>query len=206
MFSPSEILGPGGRIAARLPNYEHRAEQLAMAEAVDRAIREKHHLVVEAGTGVGKSFAYLVPAILAAAGQEPPSPSAADPSDDDAPAAGKSSPQCRVVISTHTISLQEQLMQKDLPLLNSVIPLEFSAVLVKGRGNYLSLRRLANAMSRANGLFNDHEEFDELQQLFAWSKDCRTFSYRTSRRLPWRHSTRLPLHQAASPGATRDTE
>ena len=70
MLSPSEILGPGGRIAARLPNYEHRGEQLAMAEAVDRAIREKHHLVVEAGTGVGKSFAYLVPAILAAAGQQ----------------------------------------------------------------------------------------------------------------------------------------
>ena len=69
MLSPSEILGPGGRIAARLPNYEHRDEQLAMAEAVDHAIREKHHLVVEAGTGVGKSFAYLVPAILAVAGE-----------------------------------------------------------------------------------------------------------------------------------------
>ena len=70
MFSPSEILGPGGRIAARLPNYEHRGEQLAMAEAVHRAIRQQHHLVVEAGTGVGKSFAYLVPAILAAGGQQ----------------------------------------------------------------------------------------------------------------------------------------
>ncbi len=70
MLSPSEILGPGGRIAARLPNYEHRGEQLAMAEAVDRAIREKHHLAVEAGTGVGKSFAYLVPAILAVAGEK----------------------------------------------------------------------------------------------------------------------------------------
>ena len=61
--SPSEILGPGGH-AARLPNYEHRGEQLAMAEAVDRAIRQKHHLAVEAGTGVGKGFAYLVPAIF----------------------------------------------------------------------------------------------------------------------------------------------
>ncbi len=70
MLSSKEILGPGGRIAARLPNYEHRSQQLDMAEAVDRAIRGQHHLVVEAGTGVGKSFAYLVPAILAAAGRQ----------------------------------------------------------------------------------------------------------------------------------------
>ena len=70
MLSPAEILGPGGRIAARLPNYEHRDEQLAMAEAVAAAIAKRHHLVVEAGTGVGKSFAYLVPAILAAAGRQ----------------------------------------------------------------------------------------------------------------------------------------
>ena len=75
MFTPAEILGPSGRIAARLTNYEARAEQLQMAEAVDRAIREKHHLVVEAGTGVGKSFAYLVPAILAAAGEQRKAPS-----------------------------------------------------------------------------------------------------------------------------------
>ena len=184
MLSPSEILGPGGRIAARLPNYEHRGEQLAMAEAVDRAIRERHHLVVEAGTGVGKSFAYLVPAILAAAGQqreaegaesdvedgdEGDSPILAPQKSGQSPAQGQSA--CRVVISTHTISLQEQLMQKDLPLLNSVIPLEFSAVLVKGRSNYLSLRRLANAMNRAAGLFSDPEEFDELQRLHAWSKE-----------------------------------
>src|SRR5207249_5002677 len=59
----------------------------------------------------------------------------------------------RVVVATHTISLQEQLIQKDLPLLNAVIPLEFSAVLVKGRGNYLSKRRLANALDRAQGMF-----------------------------------------------------
>ena len=70
MYTPAQILGPAGRIAARLTHYEHRPEQLAMAEAVDRALREKHHLVVEAGTGVGKSFAYLVPAILAAAGEQ----------------------------------------------------------------------------------------------------------------------------------------
>jgi len=154
MFSPTDILGPGGRIAARLPNYEHRAEQLAMADAVDRTIREKHHLVVEAGTGVGKSFAYLAPAILAVAGEKK--------SDDEEPR--------RVVISTHTISLQEQLMHKDLPLLNSVIPLEFSAVLVKGRGNYLSLRRLHAALGRAAGLFSSEEEFEQLRGLSAWAE------------------------------------
>ena len=160
MLSPSDILGPGGRIAARLKDYERRGEQLAMAEAVDRALREKHHLVVEAGTGVGKSFAYLVPAILAVAGEKPPADG--DAADDSAR---------RVVVSTHTISLQEQLMHKDLPLLNSVIPLEFSAVLVKGRGNYLSLRRLEAALGRAAGLFHDPDEFDQLRQIRDWSRE-----------------------------------
>jgi ATP-dependent DNA helicase DinG len=65
-LTAADILGPGGRIAARLANYEHRPQQLEMAEAVARAIAGKRHLVAEAGTGVGKSFAYLVPAILAA--------------------------------------------------------------------------------------------------------------------------------------------
>ena len=65
-LSAADILGPTGRIAARLQNYEHRPQQLEMADAVARAIGEKKHLVAEAGTGVGKSFAYLVPAILAA--------------------------------------------------------------------------------------------------------------------------------------------
>src|SRR5450432_2476943 len=124
-LTAADILGPEGRIAARLPNYEQRPQQLAMAEAVAQAIREKKHLVAEAGTGVGKSFAYLVPAILAAT--EPPAEGATDP---------PRSP--RIVVSTHTISLQEQLISKDLPLLNAVIPREFSAVLVKGRRNYLS--------------------------------------------------------------------
>ncbi len=69
-LDPVSILGPGGAIARRLPSYEHREEQLAMAEAVARAIERPGHLVVEAGTGVGKSFAYLVPAIQATADPE----------------------------------------------------------------------------------------------------------------------------------------
>ncbi|MFM7073492.1 MAG: helicase, partial [Planctomycetota bacterium] len=66
MLTPSDILGPAGRIAARLKNYEHRSQQVEMAEAVAGALRDGRHLIVEAGTGVGKSFGYLVPAILRA--------------------------------------------------------------------------------------------------------------------------------------------
>ncbi len=155
MLAPAEILGPSGRIAARLTNYEHRDEQLAMADAVADAIENRHHLVVEAGTGVGKSFAYLVPAILAVCEKN-------QGSDDEE--------RRRVVISTHTISLQEQLLGKDLPLLRSVMPTEFTAVLVKGRHNYISLRRMKNAMSRAAGLFSEEEEYEQLRQIEAWSR------------------------------------
>ena len=141
MPSPAEILGPKGRIAARMPNYEHRPQQLAMAEAADEAIRKERHLIVEAGTGVGKSFAYLVPAVLATGG-----------------AGTEEDPTRRVVVSTHTISLQEQLIGKDLPFLAAVMPQEFTAVLVKGRGNYLSRRRLSGALKRAQSLFFQDEE------------------------------------------------
>lgn len=157
-LTASSILGSDGRVAQRLANYEDRPQQLEMAEAVERAIAAGKHLVVEAGTGVGKSFAYLTPAILAAT-----TPPPAD-APDDAPAK-------RVVISTHTISLQEQLIAKDLPLLNSVIPRDFSSVLVKGRGNYLSLRRLGSAMKRANSLFNKDEEFAQLREIDQWAGD-----------------------------------
>ena len=90
-----------------------------MAQAVTQAIERAGHLVVEAGTGVGKSFAYLVPAIQAAVELKK-----------------------KVVVSTHTIALQEQLINKDIPFLRSVMKDEFTAVLVKGRSNYISLRRL----------------------------------------------------------------
>ena len=116
IVNSQEILGDGGLIAKRLENYEERKQQLEMADAVARAINEKKHLIVEAGTGVGKSFGYLVPAILSL--QE----------NQETKDGGKR----RIIVSTHTISLQEQLIEKDIPLLNSVIPLEFSAVLAKG--------------------------------------------------------------------------
>src|SRR5580765_2678267 len=141
------ILGPEGAIARRLADkYEHRPQQLEMAEAVERAFAEGHHLLVEAGTGVGKSFAYLLPAI------------------DFAVRTKK-----RVVISTHTISLQEQLIDKDIPLIQSVYPNEFSAVLVKGRSNYLCQRRLEQARGRQNFLFEHDKQLESLWTIEDWT-------------------------------------
>jgi ATP-dependent DNA helicase DinG len=141
------ILGPDGAIARRLAEkYEHRPQQLEMAAAVERAFAEGHHLMVEAGTGVGKSFAYLLPAI------------------DYAVRTKK-----RVVISTHTISLQEQLIDKDIPLLRSVYPDEFTAVLVKGRSNYLCQRRLQQARSRQSFLFDEQRQLDSLWTIEDWA-------------------------------------
>jgi ATP-dependent DNA helicase DinG len=157
-----DILGPGGSISRRLPRYETRPEQLQMAEAVSASLASSQHLLAEAGTGVGKSFAYLVPAILFATEGE---------SEDIAEDGTVKKRNRRVVISTHTISLQEQLINKDLPLLNSVIPREFSSVLVKGRGNYLSLRRMQQASGRATALFGSEEELKQLQTIRRWSAD-----------------------------------
>src|SRR5262249_23951173 len=116
--------------------------------AVAKAIGDKSHLLVEAGTGTGKSFAYLVPAILAAL----------------------DNPECKVVISTHTIGLQEQLITKDIPFLQKVIQTPIKVTLVKGRGNYLSKRRLEVAQQKSNQLLVDVREVDELQVLARWSK------------------------------------
>lgn len=148
-----EILGQDGLIAKRLPNYEERRQQLEMADAVAEAIRAKKHLIVEAGTGVGKSFGYLVPAILSLQENQE----------------SKDGGKRRIVVSTHTISLQEQLIQKDVPLLNSIIPLEFSAVLAKGRGNYISLRRLKQALKRSDSLFSTDEQVSQVQDLREWA-------------------------------------
>lgn len=139
-------MGPGGRIARQLANYETRPQQLEMAEAVATAFASRQHLIVEAGTGVGKSFAYLVPAIehvLEHGG--------------------------RAVISTHTIALQEQLMFKDIPFLRTVLERDFSAVLVKGRSNYLGLRRLARASSRQDLLFETTDDLAELHMIENWA-------------------------------------
>lgn len=142
----ADMLGPDGMIARCLPGYEHRPEQLEMATAVEKAFEQKHHLLVEAGTGVGKSFAYLIPAIQRAITK------------------GE-----RVVVSTHTIALQEQIIQKDIPFLQANMPEEFIAVLVKGRGNYLSIRRLKQSSERQKMLLAIHPQLQELWRIEDWA-------------------------------------
>jgi ATP-dependent DNA helicase DinG len=122
-----------------------------MANAVARAIAQSRHLMVEAGTGVGKSFAYVVPAILEAAAD----------------------PKSRIVVSTHTISLQEQLIHKDIPFLQKVMPKPFTAVLVKGRSNYLSLRRLRVARQRMNLLLSEDAALRQLTDIGRWARETR---------------------------------
>jgi ATP-dependent DNA helicase DinG len=147
-MSITSILGPGGAVARQLTPYEPRPQQLAMAEAVAAAVADRKHLMVEAGTGVGKSFAYLVPAILAATADK----------------------DSKVVVSTHTISLQEQLIKKDIPFLQKVLPGQFKGVLVKGRSNYLSLRRLRVAQQRMGALLAEENAVRQLTTIGRWSR------------------------------------
>jgi ATP-dependent DNA helicase DinG len=131
--------------------FEVREQQRHMALAVRDALKNHRHLVVEAGTGVGKSFAYLIPAILHAIEKN-----------------------VKVVVSTHTIALQEQLIRKDIPRLAEFLP-EFSAVLVKGRSNYVSLRRFEFAFSQSHTLFDDEDEgFTQLEKISDWLADPNT--------------------------------
>src|SRR6187401_1522809 len=134
-----DILARSGPLASVLgENFEPRPEQVQMASAVAAAMESHGRLLVEAGTGVGKSFAYLVPAILRAVLNKE-----------------------RVVIATNTIALQEQLVEKDIPLLKGTIDkwglgagaAELIPVLVKGRSNYVSIRRLKLASQRQDSLF-----------------------------------------------------
>ncbi|MCC7146185.1 MAG: DEAD/DEAH box helicase [Phycisphaeraceae bacterium] len=153
-FDPLKIIAPDGPIARRLGGqYEHRPEQAGMIQAVDEALEHRQTLLIEAGTGVGKSFAYLLPAIKQIV---------------DSHQEGQR--RKRVVISTHTIALQEQLIQKDIPLLQAVMEEEFSAVLVKGRGNYVSIRRLHQAWERQQQLFFEPEALRSLQVVLEWSR------------------------------------
>ena len=146
----SWFLGPAGPVAAGLSEYEPRAEQIEMARAIGKAFGQKKHLVVEAGTGVGKSFAYLVPAIAEAVEKKQ-----------------------KVAVSTYTISLQEQLIRKDIPFLQRISEVEFTAVLAKGRGNYFCYRRYEQALKRQATLFNEHSHYEALEELGRWSLQTR---------------------------------
>lgn len=139
IFSPDGLL-------SRASNFEYRPQQQEMAVAVAEALEKRDHLVVEAGTGVGKSLGYLIPAILFAVAQ------------------GK-----KAIISTHTINLQEQLTQKDLPMLAAVLPVKFNYTMLKGRQNYLCTRRLHKAMVQTDSLFTSPESA-ELKRIWDWSK------------------------------------
>ncbi|MDH4007669.1 MAG: DEAD/DEAH box helicase family protein [Desulfuromonadales bacterium] len=141
----TELLGAGGLISQNLPGFEDRPEQLRMAFAVTDALNHHRIALIEAGTGTGKSLAYLVPAILwSLANRE------------------------RLVVSTNTINLQEQLIRKDLPFLLRATGLDFQVVLVKGRSNYLCKRRLDSATAEP-GLF-DSEHIGELNALREWAE------------------------------------
>ena len=140
-----EIFSHGGLISQHLEGYEFRQEQLEMAHEVARSMIDAEHLIVEAGTGVGKSFAYLIPAISLALKAEQ-----------------------KVVISTNTISLQEQLVTKDIPFLQRILPRDFNVVLAKGRRNYLSRRRLKNLLNYERGLFDTLEEVEEVAEIEEW--------------------------------------
>ncbi len=128
-LSAVELLSPGGAIARALAQFEPRPQQVEMAARIAAAFAGGGHLLVEAGTGVGKSFAYLVPAVCHVAAHG----------------------GC-VVISTHTIALQEQLIHKDIPFLQEALGIRFRAELVKGRSNYLGLRRLGRARAKPEQL------------------------------------------------------
>lgn len=162
----AEIFSPSG-LLAKQPRFEYREPQQQMAVAVARALCEGKHLAVEAGTGVGKSYAYLIPTVLFAR-----------------------LTRRRVVVSTHTINLQEQLLDKDIPYLQRVLQqlkqpallraladedgvppasFTFRAVLMKGRANYLCPHRLQRALRDAAQLFAG-PELDELQRLARWAR------------------------------------
>jgi ATP-dependent DNA helicase DinG len=140
-----EVFGPEGLISQAHPEYEYRPGQVEMARAVMLAFEKRRHLIVEAGTGTGKTLAYLVPAVAAALG-------------------GRG----RVVISTGTKNLQEQLMEKDIPFLQRVLPKSFKAAYMKGRNNYVCLHRLGRAES--SPVLDGLDEVDYFDEVSHWAR------------------------------------
>ena len=139
-----DILGADGALARR-PGFSYRAQQHTMARAVAHALDTEQHLIVEAPTGVGKTLAYLLPAVLHAV-----------------------SNNRTAVISTHTKNLQDQLLLKDIPLARALLEMDFTAIALKGRRNYICSTRLRNALSTAGALFAD-DVTDELRRLEDWA-------------------------------------
>ncbi len=138
------VFSPNSPLARTLPHFEVRPQQVEMMEVISRAFNRDGVAVVEAPTGVGKTVAYLLPAIRWALDNKE-----------------------RVVISTRTINLQEQIVRKDVPLLRRALDEEFSACLVKGRGNYVCLRKLQRSLSEAT-LFDDKAIEEQFNALAGW--------------------------------------
>src|SRR5437588_1612852 len=136
-------------LLSKAKNFEFRPQQQEMAVAIANALEEERHLVIEAGTGVGKSLTYLMPAILLAIERHK-----------------------KAIVSTHTINLQEQLLYKDIPILKKILPIEFEAALIKGRQNYLCPRRLERALQQANELFTGPEK-SELERIAEWARQTK---------------------------------
>jgi ATP-dependent DNA helicase DinG len=150
-----EFFRPGGPLARFHPKYEFRPGQLAMAEEVAAALAEKKHLLVEAGTGTGKTLAYLVPVI----------------------ASGK-----RVIISTGTKNLQEQLFYKDVPFLQKHMQQELKVAYMKGRNNYLCRQKLYESETRP--MLNNLVEIEDFGMIRAWEKETQTGDRAELRKLP----------------------
>ncbi len=144
-----KVFGENGLIARHHDNYEYREGQIKMAEKVAEAFEQKKHLIVEAGTGTGKTLAYLVPAIAAAVGKKK-----------------------RIIISTGTKNLQEQLMEKDLPFLKKILPTKFSAEYMKGRGNYACLYRVKKAEDQP--VLDGLDQLDHFRSISRWVKETDT--------------------------------
>jgi len=135
-----------GILSGNFESFEYRSQQKEMAESILSSLDSKSHLFIEAPTGIGKSFAYLVPAIYYAKKN-----------------------QKKVIVSTYTINLQEQLINKDIPFLQKILPIEFKAKILKGRHNYLCPKRLMRAMESSNVLFETAEQHN-LELIYNWSK------------------------------------
>ncbi len=140
------IFGEGGLLADFHENYEFRPGQIEMADAVLDAFESKSHLIVEAGTGTGKTLAYLVPAVAAAVANNK-----------------------RVIVSTGTKNLQEQLMEKDIPFLQKILPVKFKAAYMKGRSNYACLYKIRKAEDQP--ILEGLDEMDYFDEVRRWSQE-----------------------------------
>ena len=144
-----KVFGLGGLIEQFHEGYEYREGQIEMAEAIGRTFQEKKHLIVEAGTGTGKTLAYLIPAI-----------------------AESIRTKKRIIISTGTKNLQEQLMEKDIPFLQKILPKKFSASYMKGRSNYACIYRLHKSDDQP--MLDGVGDIDNFREVVEWSRETKT--------------------------------